>query len=78
MYSTKLSSLAMQIEKLVVSCDKLEVRMGELLTREVALNFASSIIAILQEQIKDEMVIDQIATKILASFKDMSNKELTL
>jgi hypothetical protein len=52
--------------------------MGELLTREVALNFASSIIAILQEQIKDEMVIDQIATKILASFKDMSNKELTL
>jgi hypothetical protein len=78
MYSTKLASLAMQIEKLVVSCDKLEVRMGELLTREVALSFASSIISILQEYVKDDMVLDQIATKILASFKDLTNKELTL
>lgn len=62
-----ISDLITKVEKLVVSCHKLEGSMGQLLDKQALLQFASEIIGIIGEEIEDELVMKRIADKIIAS-----------
>jgi hypothetical protein len=64
MYSNKISDLALKIEKLVTSCDKLETKLGLLMDKTQALQFANEIISVITKHIKDEDMLVQIAKEI--------------
>lgn len=65
LYSHKISQLVAQIEKLVVSCDKLENRMGLLLSKASVIQLASTYVNIITEHVEDPDIIDIIGTKML-------------
>ena len=68
--SGSITDLIMKIEKLVASCHKLEGSMGELLDKQAVLQFASSIISIISDEITDNDTVNRIADRIMA---EMSN-----
>ena len=65
MYSSKLSDLAVKLEKLVSSCHRLEASTGILLDKTAALHLASIIVRIIGEHVTDENVIDKISEEIV-------------
>jgi len=64
LYSQRMSDLVMKIEKLVTSCDKLENRMGMLLSKDSVLQLASTYIQIINMHVTDPEVIEQIGTEM--------------
>ena len=54
--SAPISELLMKVEKLVVSCHKLERSMGELLDKTSMLQFASSVVEIISQHVDPERV----------------------
>ena len=65
MHSSKISDLAVKIEKLVSSCDRLERNMGEMLDRPSALKFATAIVDIVARNTNDADLLDKISHEIL-------------
>lgn len=65
LYSNKMSDLVMKIEKLVVSCDKLENRMGLLLSKGSVLFLAQQYVEIITDEVPDPDVIERISTRII-------------
>ena len=61
LYSQRMSDLVMKIEKLVVSCDKLENRMGMLLSKESVLQLASNYVNIINLHVSDPAIIEKIS-----------------
>lgn len=67
MDSGNISDLIGRIEKIVVSCHKIEDAMGELLDKSALNAFASNVIQIISKVLKDQPnLIGQIADGILA------------
>ena len=66
-YSSKISELAAKIEKLVVSCNRLERSMGMMLDKTAALNLASQIVEIIGAHVNDPEVIDAISGEIITA-----------
>lgn len=64
LYSSKITDLVSKIEKLVVSCNRLESSMGMMLDKTAALHLASQIVSIISEHVTDGSVIDVIANDI--------------
>ena len=69
--SSPLSDLIMKVEKVVVSCNKLESKLGNLLDRNKALQFAQIIVQIIGNYITDEEELDKISEEILKALKDV-------
>jgi len=65
LYSTRMASLVMQIEKLVVSCDKMEGKMGLLLSKDSVLQLASEYVEIINKHVGDTQVIDVISMEMM-------------
>jgi hypothetical protein len=65
LYSHKISQLVAQIERLVVSCDKLENRMGLLLSKAAVIQLASTYVNIITEHVDDPLIVEAIGTKML-------------
>lgn len=65
LYSHRISDLAMKIERLVVSCDKLENRMGMLLSKRAVLQLAGTYVNIINTYVSDPDVIEQISNEML-------------
>lgn len=65
LYSTRMSDLVMKIEKLVVSCDKLENRMGLLLSKDSILQLAATYVQIINNHITDPDIIENISEEII-------------
>ena len=65
LYSHKMSEFVMKIEKLVVSCDKLENRMGLMLNKSTIINLAQQYVTIINEHVKDPEIIEQISMKMV-------------
>ena len=72
LHSGPIAELAVKIEKLVVSCHKLEASMGMHLDKAAILTFASTIITIISGYLKDDNRLPLIADDIIASIKDES------
>ena len=65
LYSSRMADLVMKIEKVVVSCDKMESKMGMLLSRESVLQLAGEFVSIIADQVDDMEVIDAISMKMI-------------
>ena len=64
LYSQKMSSLVMNIEKLVVSCDRLENRMGLLLDKASVLQLAQTYVQIINTYVQDPDTIELISLEM--------------
>ena len=69
LYSHRIADLAMKIERLVISCDKLENRMGMLLSKSAVLQLAGTYVSIINTYVKDIDVIEQISVEMLEATK---------
>jgi hypothetical protein len=65
LYSTRMADLVMKIEKLVTSCDKMESKMGLLLSRDSVLQLAGEYIAIISDHVEDQEIIEEISMKMV-------------
>jgi len=65
LYSQRISDLVMKIEKLVVSCDKLENRMGLLLDKNSILYLAQRYVEIINEHVSEPDVIEAISVEMV-------------
>jgi len=68
MATNKLSDLIQKIEKLVVSCHRIEERSGQLLDKTIVINLATSIINILSIHITDPVLLDTVGNQIMERF----------
>ncbi len=66
-----LADLLMKAERLVMSCTKLDVRLGNHLTKDQILQFAQLVVEIVSDEITDEHVLDSISSKILKAFEEI-------
>ncbi len=71
MVSSPLSDLIMKVEKVVVSCNKLESKLGNLLDRTKALQFAQTIVQIIGNYVTDEDQLEKISDEILTALDDV-------
>lgn len=65
----RIANLIQQIEKLVVSCNKLETNLGEVLDKTAVANFAGQIIRIISEEIVEEKSLERISIRIAQLFQ---------
>jgi hypothetical protein len=69
--SGPLTDLIMKIDKVVTSCSKLEMKLGNYLDRTRITNLAQVIVRIITEHITDETVIEAIAGDILKALEEI-------
>lgn len=65
MFSSKIANLAQEIGKLIVSCDRLEKNMGQMMDKPTAIRYAAKIIEILERHVTDPEALDNISIEIL-------------
>ena len=69
LYASKIGDMVSRIERVVISCDRLETKMGMTLDKAAALSFASQIINVVSQHVQDPIVIDKISNGIIDSLK---------
>lgn len=72
--SNKIAEIACKIEKLVVSCDKLEKSSGALMDKAAALTFAGKIVDIIANNLAS--LESQVSQDIISSLIDSINEEI--
>lgn len=77
LYSGKISDLVLKIEKLVVSCHRLEQSTGLLLDKSAIINLANNIILIIANNVKDDRIISVVSDQILDTILKQNNMVLT-
>jgi len=70
MHSGPISDLVLKIERLVTSCHRLEGSMGQLLDKTAVLQFASVVISIISNEVKDESAMARISNAIVKAIGD--------
>jgi hypothetical protein len=65
-----LSDLIVKVEKLVSSCSRLDLRLGNLLDKGRVLQFAQTLIQIVSDEIDDEKILEKISLKIIEALKN--------
>ena len=73
-YSSKISDLAIRIEKLVSSCHRLEAKMGMLLDKSAALSLAGQIVTIIGQHVTDPEIIDSISNGIINALASLTGE----
>ena len=73
LYSTRMADLVMKIEKLVVSCDKMESKMGLLLSKDSVLQLAAEFVEIINKHVPDVNTIDVISMEMMQATLRMQN-----
>lgn len=69
LYSAKISDIAVKIEKLVTSCDRLEKNMGQMMDRPTALRFAAKLVDIVGKHVTDADQLDAISAEVLEELR---------
>lgn len=62
--SGPISDLVLKIERVVTSCNKLELSTGGLLDKQAIMQFGSEIISVLSNEIKDEVLLARISERL--------------
>ena len=73
LYSTRMSDLVVKIERLVVSCDKLENRMGLMLGKDSILQLASTYVNIINMHVDNPETLEVISQEILDATKQIES-----
>jgi hypothetical protein len=78
LYAPKIADLVAKIEKLVVTCHKLEASTGVLLTRNAAFKLASQIVDIVARHVTDADSVAQIADEIGSAIANVKPDDIDL
>lgn len=62
--SSQISNLVQTIERTVMSCNKLEMSMGQMLDKQQIIQFADTVIKLVGDYITDAAALEQLANKI--------------
>lgn len=73
LYSSRMADTVMKIEKLVTSCDKLENKMGLLLSKGAVLQLAGVYVEIIHEFIPDPDIVEAISSKMAEAALQLEN-----
>lgn len=73
LYSSRMCDMVMKIDKLVTSTDKLENRMGLLLSKDSVLHLASIFVTIINNHVTDPDVIDLISEEMVTATQEIGN-----
>lgn len=73
MYSSRISMMLGQCEKLVRSCERLEDRAGIMLDKAAAIAFAHKIVEIVAQEVTDPDVIDTISQRVITALGEVTN-----
>lgn len=65
LYSSRISDLVLKIEKLVVSMDRLELRSGNLLSKNALMVVAEQVVDVLTREVQDDDTIERINNQII-------------
>lgn len=76
--SHRIADLVSRIEKLIVSCHRLEKSTGALLDKSSVLRLAGDVIGIVQRHVSDAEIVDKIATEIIDSISRTENTDDSL
>lgn len=74
MYSGKISEMVMKIEKLVVTCHRLESSLGMMIDKLAAQQLSDEIVSIISEFVVDPNVVTQIADRIGVTVSNIGGK----
>jgi hypothetical protein len=77
MFAPRISDLVTRIEKVVVSCHRLEERTGSLLDKQTAQNLGATIVEIVSRHVTNEELLGQIGDEIARLIVAASPKEDT-
>jgi hypothetical protein len=72
LFSGKITDMLMRVEKLVVSCHRLENNLGLVLDKSAALNLATMIIEIIGKHVTDDDIIGKIAEDLAKAIQGSS------
>jgi hypothetical protein len=72
LYSGPLSDLIMKVDKVVNSCNRLEVQLGAMLDKTQALQFSAEIVEIVARFVEDEEILASISDEIAQSLARLS------
>lgn len=67
--SGPLSDLAMKADKLVTSCNRLDMRLGNLLDKGRVLQLAQTIVQIISHYVTDDEILEKISSQILEALE---------
>ena len=70
-YSPKISNMVAGIEKVVMSCDRLERSMNLTMDKSTAMKLAADIVELISSKVSDPVVIDEISNGIIDILKDL-------
>ena len=73
LYSQRMSDLVMKIEKLVSSCDRLENKMGLLLSKDSVLQLAATYVQIINNFVVDPEIIEKISEKMVEATEQLQS-----
>jgi len=78
LYAPKIADLVQKIEKLVVTCHKLEASTGVLLTKTAAFSLAAQIVDIVTKHVTDPDAVAQIADEIGSAIANVKSEDIEL
>ncbi len=64
LYSSRIATLACQVEKLVSSCHKMESSLGFMMDKVTVLNISTQIVNIISSYVNDQTVLDTVISEI--------------
>lgn len=70
--SGPLSDLIMKLEKVIVSCNKLESRLGNLLDKTEIINFAQFVVDVISRYVKDDVTLETISKEIIGGIQNVT------
>lgn len=73
--SASIGDLVMKIDRVVVSCHKLEKNLGQHLDKSALLQFAGEVVALIGEKVKDKEEVKAVADGILDLIKNNTGTE---
>lgn len=76
LFSSKIAEMVTKIERLVVSCNKLEASSGMLLDKSAALHLAGQMVEIIGRHVTDGEAIEKIANEIAHVILDMNGASI--
>jgi hypothetical protein len=77
MFSSRISDLVMNVDKIVNTFDKIENKNGNLLDKSAALVLAGKIVDIIGEHIDDPVKIDKISNDIIDLVARLAGKDVS-
>lgn len=78
MHSSKINELVKSVEKLVVSCSKLEITNNEMLGRDKIIIISQVMIAVISKYITDPVLLETISNELMTGISNAINNETAI